>query len=168
MNRPKGKALHDKFYYKVQASMLDYVVNQNVLPVVTDWSETSYFITSDRVTFYIIPKMDYYLSEKFIYPCKKLFQTDEPYVQNLYLKNSYEVKLTGNQFATGIDNKTVVLEISTGDGVMYIKQSSLSLFPKQHIFCMSQKPKSPILVLSSLKTLLGGVWPFNSSKIVEN
>lgn len=162
MRKPKGQGIHEKFYYKVQAEMVSDYISKGTLPIVSLWNENWYYITSDRITFYLIPKTSYCLSEKFISPCEKLFITDKHYVSELYPGVMEIVDLTGNQYAINdLSGTSVKLEIKSHSKKVYVMESSLRLFPKQRILCMKSQEKTPVFVLSTLKTLLGGVWPIS-------
>jgi hypothetical protein len=159
--KPKGQGVTDRFYSKAQSLVVNACVN-GAKPVITDWSETTYFVTVDRVAFFIIPKDKFCLMEKFYIPCNKLFLTENTYLCEIYGREFSEAHPTGNQTRDNFTGQTVI-EFETPYGLRYLDAEKLQAFPKQRLYCVA-KPDGPIFILTTLRVLLGGVWHLKTKK----
>ena len=159
--KPKGQGVTDRFYSKAQSLVVNACVN-GAKPVITDWSETSYFVTVDRVAFFIIPKDKFCLMEKFYIPCDKLYLTENTYLCEIYGSKFSEAHPTGNQTRDNFTGQTVI-DFETLYGPRYLDAEKLLTFPKQRLYCMS-KPDGPVFILTTLRVLLGGIWPLKTKK----
>ena len=163
MRKPKGVGLHDTLYYKSQKQLLKNYIDNSEMPVVTHWSEKTYYITSDRITFYLIPKDKYCLKESWVQSCENVFHCTAQYARDLFNVDARQIKPTGNKYALDsmYPENNIVMEFIANQDKIYIFEKGLELFPKQKVF-FSCGENNPILVVSSLDTILGGVWPLKT------
>jgi hypothetical protein len=88
---------------------------------------------------------------------------EKDFLRDIYGHKFTEVSLTGNQTKNVLTGQTIS-EVRTSYGYKYISEEKLSLFPKQRLYCMS-KPDGPVFILTTLKVLLGGIWPLKTKKM---
>ena len=159
----KGQGIHDRFYLKVQDDIISKLIDGVIYkPVVLEWNYSHFYVTTDHASFYIIPKDKFYLKETFIESVGDYFP-GFTFVKDVYWGEFEKCQLTGNVLHLDPSNAKhpkALLELSDFTGQKFIQEDLLTLFPKQRIFCISKEhPSGPVFVLTTLRSLLGGVFP---------
>jgi len=160
----RGQRLRENVYYSSQREVLEHLIlDPTFRPVLTDFTSDVFFLSSDRVVFYLIPFNKFFLRETLWKSASDLFRQDLMFVSDLYcVGDPVRLEPTGNLrqvYLQGLTSPVEILEVSDGAGnFRYLNRSALYNFPKKINF-IQYSSDGPIFIESSLHSLLGGIFP---------
>ena len=153
----------NRFYYKVQSKVLSLLCTEGLAVtdvIVMPWDVRFWYLSWDRVAFYLIPDSKFFLRDSFKKEVSDVLYSNDkfPFFSMQFDLKLEQIQLTGRQqvLSTTDSVPLVGIELSNSE---WLIQSKLDLFPKQVLYCRSRERQAPIFIFSDLKIPLGGVWP---------
>lgn len=155
----------DNWFYKIQRELLKGIMLDNRDLVVCEWQPDFYYVTQDRVAFYIIPKSKFYLSEKYFRRIDEVWDKEYAHCSNVsqiiapdsHVENIYP---TGMIYAKNLREYS---EYSAPDkSYLYLSKNRMAYFPNHQGMHLGLSKKNIVLVFNEFDCLLGGIVPITS------
>jgi len=150
------------FYHEVQSQFIHSALIDPSIPKCTLHNESFVWLTPDRMVFYFIPRQFYFLDPAFIEPQTALFGTTLDLSTSLGLDELHRLHPTNLERKASFDDAVYCEFTDTHQTTsLWCKTTAFRLFPNERTYCakLSTNKVYPVIVLSSLGSMLGGCWP---------